>query len=361
MAKDLSQSNAIQLTLKEWAVVGTTLAFMYAVCPVLWSHLETWQPTPSYRIPYASSHDYWQVERYWDWAGRCEGCLVVGDSVVWGEYVSPPDTLSAQMQQLTGKPFLNMGLNGSHPACMAGLIQWYGKNVRGKDVLLHFNPLWMSSSRHDLTESKEFRFNHPKLVPQFFPRIPCYKESLENKIGIVAQRFFWPSRWLAHLASVYFDELDLGSWIREHPTENPLSQIGFQLPVPEEEPRHPQRPWTESGVAVTSFDWVVPSESIQWRLFQRSVDILEDRGNRVFVLVGPFNVHMLAQDSTEGYERILEEATSWLERREISYLVASPLPKDCYGDASHPLPEGYRQLAREVLSAMEAQRMGGMG
>ncbi len=40
---------------------------------------------------------------------------------------------------------------------------------------------------------------------------------------------------------------------------------------------------------------------------------------------------------------------SWLEETEVPYLAPSALRSDFYGDASHPLAEGYEGLAKEAL------------
>jgi len=346
--QDLS-TQAIRLRVGEWGWIAGILAFLYVAFPMAWNRYESFEFTEDYRVPYALSHDYWHLERIWKKAGQTRATLVVGDSVVWGEYVSPEQTLSSRMQEISGKPFLNLGIHGIHPASLAGWIQYHGKSLTGRRVLLHFNPLWMSSARHDLSETKEARFNHPRLIPQFFPAVPSYRESLDNKIGIVVQRFFWPGRWLEHLSFVYFEGMDLNDWIREHPYENPLSRPSEALPAPQREPRHAHQPWFESGMAPASFEWVHPGRSLQWRLFRRSARLLKKRGNEVYVVLGPFNEHMIAEEAMEGYETIVSEACSWLEKEGIHHVRVSLLPSELYGDASHPLPRGYDLMAREVL------------
>ncbi len=55
-------------------------------------------------------------------------------------------------------------MDGFHPAALGGLLRYYGRDISGKNVIIQFNPLWMTSAKHDLQIQKEFHFNHPKLV-----------------------------------------------------------------------------------------------------------------------------------------------------------------------------------------------------
>jgi hypothetical protein len=78
------------------------------------------------------------------------------------------------------------------------------------------------------------------------------------------------------------------------------------------------------------------------------VELLRQRGNRVFVLVGPFNEHLLTPDSRERYQKVKAVIAAWLEEKQVPHAVPSPLPSEQYGDASHPLAGGYKQLARQL-------------
>ena len=109
---------------------------------------------------------------------------MLGDSVVWGYYVSADQTLSHYLSELSGgRRFANLGVDQVHPVAMAGLVEHYGRAMAGKRVLLHYNPLWMSSDERDLETAKEVG-NHSRLIPQFFPGIPSYHEPLEGRLGV---------------------------------------------------------------------------------------------------------------------------------------------------------------------------------
>jgi len=319
--------------------------------PWAWAHIEPFEPGPAYRVPYALSEDYWHFARYCRDAVQRDAVLVIGDSVMWGEYVAPDGTLAHHLNERAGADrFVNLGINGIHPAALAGLLAYYGRAIRGRDVVLHYNPLWMSSERHDLQTKKEFRFNHPKLVPQFRPEIPCYKDSKAARLGVVAERYLPLRQWANHLAVAYFGQTPMPAWAMEHPYESPAGAISLELPPPDETRHRDVSPWTERGIAPVRFRWVNAGDSLQWALFQRTVKLLEDRGNRVFVLVGPFNEHMIAPEGRDAYEAIKAAIADWLTQRGVPHLIAPLLPSHLYADASHPLSEGYALLADELLA-----------
>ena len=98
------------------------------------------------------------------------------------------------------------------------------------------------------------------------------------------------------------------------------------------------------------FPWVDLESSLQWRAFQRAVEILQRRNNRVYVLVGPFNEHMLTDTSKERYRtQVKEVIADWLRTKQVPHVVPVPLATELYGDASHPLAKGYKRLAQQLL------------
>ena len=76
--------------------------------------------------------------------------------------------------------------------------------------------------------------------------------------------------------------------------------------------------------------------------------MLQGRGNRVFVLVGPFNEHMLKSESLATYQEMKRGVAAWLEEKRIGHCVPPALPSELYADASHPLADGYQRLARQL-------------
>ena len=354
-------SNDVRLSLGEWLAAIAIIAVVFVFLPPLWERVERIEPVGNARMPYSLSNDYWMYGRYARQA-RDEGkCLVVGDSVVWGHYVEADQTLSAHLNKLAGKPqFANRGLDGVHPAAMMGLIDYYGRDISHQKVLVQCNLLWTGNKRSDLQEKKESTINHPTLIPQFCPKIPCYRETFAGKLGNVIGRYVPMFAFARHLQMAYFSNTeektsDLPSWTMAHPYGNPLSPITLSLPSPLEMPTPPpdSRPWTAWNPDKVDFPWVELDTSIQWASFRRTIELLQARGNEVFVVVGPFNEHKLTEKSREIYRKRLEEVGSWLAERKIPHCMASLLPSEEYADGSHPLADGYARLARQLFEDRE--------
>ncbi|MHC4557536.1 MAG: hypothetical protein ACYTFW_09845 [Planctomycetota bacterium] len=338
-------SNCVRLSGYEWIVVGVVALALFFFGPMLWERMEKFEPGPDYRLDYQLGSDYRLYNRYCRWAASKYETLVIGDSVIWGHLVSNDNTLSHYLNEATGREqFANLGVDGIHPAALAGLLQYYGRAISGKNVILHLNPLWMSSEKHDLQSKKEFHFNHPRLVPQFFPNIPCYKDSYSRRISAVAERYVPLLSWTSHLKIAYFGNMDLPAWTLEHPYENPAGAV-TRLDTSFEN----QVPWSERGITKTDFQWVQLETSLQWKFFQQSVKLLTERGNSVFVLVGPFNEHMMTDESVEIYKKIKSKIELWLQQNNIDHYMPPVLPSELYVDASHPLSEGYAILAKQLL------------
>ncbi len=346
-------SNEVRLSPRQCLAALVLLAAAFLLIPILWRQVEPLEVGADYRMPYRLGHDYWAYERYCGEACRRGGILVIGDSVVWGHYVAKDETLSQNLDELdTASSYMNLGVDGIHPVAMAGLVRNYAGDVVDQDVILHCNLLWTSSPRHDLQIEKEFSLNHPDLIPQFLPRIPCYRQSLSNKLGILVGHEVSMLGWAAHLRIAYFDDTSLPAWTVEHPYRNPLRAVTLRLPSPDEppSPKPDARPWTEKGIGQFNAPWVGLETSLQWRFLQSAVDLLQERGNRLFVLVGPLNEHMLTPQSLAIYRRRKQAVTAWLTERRIAHFVPDALPSEHYADASHPLAEGYALLAERLFA-----------
>jgi hypothetical protein len=341
-----TNSNGILLAPRQWAALALFAAALYLGAPELWKRLEPLEPAPDHRMPYALSNDTWLYER---WAGRAEGTVVLGDSVVWGQYAPPDRTLTAALNRKAGRPrYANLGLDGAHPAALAGLIEHHAGAIRDRDVVLHCNLLWMSSPRADLSGPEPAPFNHPGLVPQFVPRIASYRAPLGERVRHGLDRRVPFMAWTSHLQTAYFDQTNVPLWTLDHPYENPLARLTLKLPPPEPKPHQLEISWVERGVKPQEFAWVGLDRSFQWRMFRRCVELLRARGNRVTVLIGPFNEHMIAPPSRPGYDRLLVDVQAWLREQGIPFAAPAPLPSELYGDASHPLGEGYERLAAQL-------------
>jgi len=340
----------MRLSLTDWLIIAIILSAVIYLTPLLWERAEKFAPSSDYRIPYDLSSDYWLYERYCRWACSRHDTLIIGDSVVWGHFVPMNNTLSHYLNDLTGtEQFANLGADGTHPAALEGLLRYYGKDITNKNVILHLNPLWMTSPKDDLQTEKEHRFNHPKLVPQFIPNIPCYKASFPKRISTVVNRRVPFFNFRSHLNITCFQSMDVPSWTIEHPYENPLGAITFRLPTSDdyERPKDAARPGR--GPGQTNLQWVELETSLQWLFFRRSVELLRHRNNKVFVLVGPFNEHMLDADSLVTYRKMKADIETWLRRNNLPYYMPEVLPPQLYVDISHPFSDGYAALAGQLF------------
>jgi hypothetical protein len=341
-------SNCIRLSTIEWIFVALAALMILSLTPVIWERVEKFEPGTDFRLPYESGNDYWQYNRYCRWEASRQDISVIGDSVIWGHYVSKDNTLSHYLNELTpDTQFANLGLDGIHPAAMEGLLRYYGKNITHQNVILHFNPLWISSPKQDLQGEKEFVFNHPDLVAQFFPRIPCYKASFSKRIAAVLRRTITLPNWVSHINITYFQSMSMPAWTLENPYRNPLSAVTFKLPGTDN-----YEQWEKShqpkNISTDGYQWVMPDESLQWRCFLHTIQLLRERKNNVFVLVGPFNEHTLGQTNLVAYQTLKRQIELALNANNVNYYMPPVLPAEYYIDASHPTNEGYALLARQL-------------
>ncbi len=359
-------SNEMRLDARQWLVALVVVMLAALLTPQLWVRIERFNTGPDYRIPYSLSKDYWLYARRLHQVCDPNRVIMLGDSVVWGEYVLPDGTLSHFLNREAGEPnrFINAGVNGMFPLAMEGLLKRYGQSLRQQRVILHCNVLWMTSPKTDLSADEEEPFNHSRLVPQFSPRIPCYKADANERLSaLVEQRVDFIS-WVNHLQNVYFGQKGILNWTMEndggspprYPNlwRNPLTQITLAVPSGARDdakrgpksPRH--KPWSVSGASKTRFDWVALESSLQWGAFQRLVGILRERGNDVLVVQGPFNEHLMTEESQRAYRKHRDGITAWLSQNQVPHLVPELLPSALYADASHPLTEGYELLAKRI-------------
>lgn len=350
-------SETLRMRMREWAAVFVLVVIAVLMLPRIWTHVDRFSPEANFRFPYELSNDYWFVSRWLSQAAKEFPYLVLGDSVVWGQYAGNDETLPAQLNKLLDREdFANIGVDGLHQAAMYGLLRYYGKDIRNTHVLIQLNPLWMSSSRHDLQGDEEMRFNHPGLVPQLFGRPPAYKPEAEERFLAVMERTMDFFAWGRHLRLAYFDNLDFHSWAVLNPQENPLKMFYADLPGVDEYARSRPVPWTQAGIQEQDFPWLPLEDSYQWQSFQEVIALLESRGNKVFVLLGPFNTHLMSTGSLERYGILEKSIIDWLQEKGLPYNATITIPSEEFGDASHPLAHGYELIAQQLLEDQAFQK-----
>jgi len=360
-------TNTIRLNLRQWAVVAGVILLLVLSTPWLWKHVERFDVGTDYRIPYDLSKDYWLYQRRMEQLDDANQVVVVGDSVVWGEFVLPDGTLSHFLDREAGTTnrFINGGVNGLFPLALEGLVRNYGQPIHDRKVILHCNLLWMSSPKADLQTQKEEKFNHAKLVPQFDPWIPCYRADANVRLSNVIERKVPFFAWTDHLQNAYFNQKSLIDWTLaddgglppQFPNtyKNPLSQITMVVPPAPavDSMRGPasarHKPWSTTGEGTSRFDWVDLDTSLQWGAFQRLVRLLRDRGNDVLVVIGPFNEHTMVPENRAEFHKRVGAVQEWFEAENVISVAPDVLPSKLYGDTSHPLTEGYALMAKRLF------------
>jgi hypothetical protein len=358
--------NEVRLNRGQWLAAFLVILAVVLFTPPLWERIERFETGSDYRIPYSLSADYWLYGRRLREVTDPARIILLGDSVVWGEYVLPDGTLShfLNREAAATNRFVNGGVNGLFPLALEGLTRHYANSLRGRKVILQCNLLWMTSPKADLSTEKEEQLNHARLVPQFSPRIPCYRADANERLNAIVERNVPFLAWANHLQNAYFEQKSIPKWTLQddgadpphypNACKNPLAQITLGVPAaPADDPQRGSRsprhkPWSITSTGTSRFEWVDLDASLQWAAFQRTVKLLEQRGNHVFVLLGPFNEHMMATDNRDAYRQRRETIAAWLQANHIEHLLPETLPSLLYADASHPLTEGYELLAKQI-------------
>jgi len=352
------------LTSRQWFMVATLMLVMLSSLPSVWKAIEPFDPEMDYRVPYATSQDYWLFQRHLETSLPERPVFFVGDSVVWGEYVTADSTWTAflnQRRQEGDQSFVNLALNGLYPLALEGLVTHYAGPLEQSRVMLHFNLLWMSSPQADLSEPKQQIFNHPTLVPQWWPSVPSYHASFEMRLSSsIGHHWPWLA-WVRHLNIQYWDQKDPYAWTLAddgqyppsypHTYHFPWEVVDGKLQgAPEADPdrgmqssRH--KAWSLDGKGTQRYPWVDLNQSLQWQAFQRLCRLMKARKNDLLVIIGPFNKHLLAPENRESLEQLERLACDWFESEGIPFHAPPTLESRLYGDASHPLTEGYALLA----------------
>ncbi|MFC1545738.1 hypothetical protein ACFL44_03540 [Gemmatimonadota bacterium] len=342
-------SNPIRLSVREWLITLAVVAGIAFTLPGIWWLLTSIDRSTDYRIPYDQSEDYWLYRHHARSAAEGEKTLLIGDSVIWGQYVDRDQTLTHYLnEQAGGYEFINMGLDGTHQIALAGLIRHYGRAIHDRDVIVHLNLLWLSSPEADLQAERGVRLNHPRLVPQFGSPVPSYTESVSGRISIVLERKVRLFEWARHLRSTSFDNTNLQVWTAGHPYTSPLSNITFRIPDSDEHQEPPVRSGAAGRQVQQSLPWVERETSLQWEGFRRLIEVLHARNNRVSVIVGPLNEHALDDVSLQKYQRLLLDAQAKLTEIGLDALFLPLLPAGLYADTSHPVGPGYALMAEEI-------------
>ncbi len=334
-------------SLKPIVISFLVLVLAASVLPYLLPFTDTAAFTGNYRIPYDLGEDYFLYSRYANHTGS--KIPVIGDSVIWGHYTTGQDTLTANLNRLSGREkFANMGLDGIHPAAMNGLVKCFAPNLKNRKVIAGVNLLWMSSPRHDLSGPVNSEINHKILLPQFYPRVPAYAPSIEERISAVIARSVAFFRWLDHVRMNLFAGKSLYLWTMENPHKNIadfFNASGVNYKIPEG--------MAPNKMQHQHIEWVTPDRSLQWRFMLDTLKLLKKNGNSVAAIIIPFNTHMMTDESREKYYLMIGEIEWVLRENGIVPVLPEAPEKKYFADSSHPNAEGYKIIAEEIMKDRE--------
>jgi len=352
-SSSISVSNAMILSVREWIWSIALSALVIAVIYYGWSSWERYEPGPDHRETCWAElqSDYWAYMRWCRYAREHYDILLIGDSVIWGQEVRNDETISHYMNEFLGEEMIaNMGNDGLFMAGINGFVKYYGDYLDGANVIVQFNPLWMSSKRRDLRGEKKSRYHHPRLIPQFDRRINYYHD-FNTRLGYQMEHYFRVFPFVRHLMANYFENKSISGWMMDHPYENPFAAVTFRAAPVMAEKQGKGLDWETKGIKQADDPFVPPRESIQFELFLDALDRLRKKNANVFVLLGPFNHHYLVPESRERLFAMLDEVKKILDDRGYPYFdaISINLPSKTFGDSCHLLKEGHIMLAREFV------------
>jgi hypothetical protein len=325
------------------------LAGITAVIPFIFPLTDTASFTGNYRIPYSMGEDYFLYSRYSNHAAEKKEIPVIGDSVIWGHYTGSENTLTAYLNRISTKPrFLNMGLDGIHPAAMSGLIDLYASGLKNRKILVGVNLLWMSSARHDLSGPVNNEINHKILLPQFHRPIPAYQPSLEEKISASISRSAPFFTWLDHLRLSEFAGKSFYIWTMDNHDKSLTEYFSHK----EGEFKIPEGILPEK-MQEQEIGWITPDKSLQWKFMLETLISLKKSGNEVAALITPFNTYMMTPGSRKKYFSILAEMEWILRENGIIPIIPLIPEKKYFADSSHPNAEGYKLIAEDMMNNRE--------
>ena len=340
--------------LSRWELILTLLPVVVLIClivPALYWHWVDIQIAKNFRLSYTSRDDYELYSRIVGKLCADHDALFLGDSVVWGMYVSNDHTLPALInQELEQDVVANIAIDGLHPVAMETLMRHYGRSIRGKRVYLYWNPLWMNTPLYDLSGEGDFSINHPRLLPQFQWSIRSYQAEFQDRCKAVLERQVPFYGWLHHLRVACFNNKDFKKHLANHPEENPLARLHREFDPVETDHFDSRFNWESNGISTQDWPWVEPASSRQWQAFLATAKLLKAQGNEVVAVLGTINPHLLTVSSLERYNALRKDVASELQQLGYRFVLLPELPSEEYADASHPLADGYRRLA-EVLAS----------
>ena len=351
MKKTIPNSNSVVLTGKEWILTVALAGIISFSIYFGWDRWEKIGLEPDYRSTCWEERmsDYWA---YGQWSRIARGkfkILLVGDSEVWGQEVVSTGTISHCLNEILGSgEVANLGIDGLSNAAMEGLFRYYGRHIRHTNIILQFNPLWMSSPWRDMREN--WIFHHPRLVRQLDGRIHYYR-GLSERLGYLLEHYLRLPPFVRHLMVNYFENKSIAVWLLDHPYRFPFGAITFMGTPVMREKQGLGTPWSsQPGAGKFDDPFLLLDGSVQWECYLGALQLLKDKGNRVFVLLGPYNTYNLTDTSRARFFAMMDAVKKKLGEIGYPYFDSTRdlLPSGEYADKSHVLRSGHALLARAM-------------
>lgn len=353
-SSSISVSNGMILTVREWVATIVLVTTVTATVYYGWRSWEHFAPGPDHRETCWAElqSDYWAYMRWCKTARATNDILLLGDSVIWGQEVRNDETISHYLNVYLGKPMVaNLGNDGLFMAGIRGIVKYYGDFLGDTNVIVEFNPLWMTSPTRDLHGPKKSQYHHPRLIPQFDSRINYYHD-LNTRIGYQIEHTFRVFPFVRHLMANYYDNTSISGWMMDHPYNNPFAAITFEASPVMAESQGKSIDWVTKKMKTADEPFMDPAESIQFECFMNALDMLKKKNTRVFVLIGPFNTYYLTPESRQRCFDMIAKVKKIFDECGYPYFDSLDigLPSTIYGDSCHLLKEGHDLLAQSFVA-----------
>ncbi|MFC1650593.1 hypothetical protein ACFL2X_03385 [Candidatus Latescibacterota bacterium] len=351
----LALSNSLILSAREWIITLILVALVSAPVYFGWFEWERFAPGKDYRVTCWAEResDYWAFARWSRYARDKYDILLIGDSVIWGQETTTGETFSHYLNEgLGGEMIANIGIDGLHMAGIHGMVKHYGRSLKGKNIILQLNPLWISSEKRDLRGEGKISYHHPRLLPQLSRRIN-YNQPLDVRVGYLFDHYLRLPIFVRHLMVNYYNNKSIADWMLDNPYKNPFAAITFEATPVMAEGQGRGIDWQAKNMEVSDSKFVPPGESMQLECYFSALKRLKKMNANVFVHIGPFNTYALTPESRENLKTVLAGIKRQLDIEGVLYFdsTLNNLPSETFGDTCHLLSRGHEMLAGNILAS----------
>ena len=350
----ISGSNSIILSVSEWIITLVLIVVISVPIYYGWFKWERFNPGKDFRVTCWAEResDYWAFTRWSGYARELYDIFLIGDSVIWGQETRLNETISHYLNESLGDDIVgNIGIDGLHMAGINGMVKYYGKYLDNKNIILHFNPLWMSTEERDLRGEGRISYHHPRLIPQLSFRIN-YNQPLDVRVGYLFDHYLRLPILVRHLMVNYFNNKSITNWMMDNPYRSPFSALTFTATPVMAEKQGRGIDWKAKNMKVSDSQFVSVDESMQWQCYFNALESLKKQNASVFVLLGPCNTYALTPDSRKRLKTMIEDVKKSLDDSGIPYFdsMENNLPSETFGDTCHLLREGHLMLVQNLMN-----------